>query len=179
MKKNLCMRIPVLRALLLVLVSMGCETNDLDKTISREAAEQMAVSQLERGYIVGVAQEVDLGRQVFKIFVQNESAAVRVMVDVATGRLIEVKDATDEYQEALAKGESVLEPVSLSHRDAAEFAALSAMPGAVRKWRVLMDESGRMIFRFNIVSARDQERRVTIDARSQEVLEVAEVENKS
>lgn len=165
--------------LLVLLVLLGCETNDLDKTISREAAEQLAVSQLPKGYIIGAAQEIDLGRQVFKVFVQNEANAVRVMIDVATGRLIEVKDATEEYLEARAKSESVMEPVSLSHRDAAEFAALNAMPGAVRKWRVLLDESGRMVFRFNIVNKHGQEYRATIDARSQEVLEMLEVDNKS
>jgi uncharacterized membrane protein YkoI len=151
----------------------------LDTSITREVAEHMAVSQLKNGYIVGVAQEIDLGRQVYKIFVQNESKAKRVMIDVATGRLIEVRDATDEYQAALAKSESVLEPVSLSHRDAAEFAALKAVPGTVRKWKVVQDESGRMVFRFNIVSRNSKETRVTVDARSQEVLEVTMVDNKS
>ncbi len=164
---------------LIFLTLWGCETNDLDKAVTREAAEQLAVTQLPQGYIVGAAQEIDLGRQVYKIFVQNKASAVRVMIDVATGRLIEVKDATDEYLEALANSESVLEPVSLSHRDAAEFAALNAMSGAVRKWRVLLDENGRMIFRFNIVNKRGQEYRATIDARSQEVLEIVEVDNKS
>ncbi len=80
---------------------------------------------------------------------------------------------------ALAKAESVLEPVSLSHRDAAEYAALKAAPGSVRKWKVVLDDEGRMIFRFNIVTTGGQERRVTVDARSQTVLEVAAVENKS
>ncbi len=163
----------------LALFLAGCETDNLDRTITREAAEQMAVGQLKNGYIVGVAQEIDLGRQVYKIFVQNDSKARRVLIDVATGRLIEVKDATDEYLVALAKSESVLEPVSLSHRDAAEFVALKAVPGNVRKWRVLLDESGRIVFRFNVVTTNGQENRVTVDARSQEVLEVTMIANKS
>lgn len=167
--------------LAIVLSVISCETKDLDKPtlLSREEAEQLAVDQLKRGYIVGVTQEVDLGRQVFKVFVQNETAARRVMLDIATGRIIEVKDATEEYQDDLAKDESVLEPVSLSHRDAAEFVALQASPGQVRKWRVLRDETGRTVFRFNIMSEGGGESRVTVDARSQEVLEIAAVENKS
>lgn len=164
-----------------VLHVMSCETKNLDKAdlLSRDEAEQLAVAQLKNGYIVGVTQEIDLGRQVFKVFVQNESKARRVMLDILTGRIIEVKDATEEYQEALAKEESVLEPVSLSHRDAAEFSALQAAPGQVRKWRVMRDETGRMIFRFNIVPPEGGENRVTVDARSQAVLEIAPVENKS
>ncbi len=164
---------------ILMLGFLGCENANLDKTITRDEAEQLAVAQLQNGYIVGATQEIDLGRQVFKIFVQNEGKARRVMIDVVTGRIIEVKDATDEFNEAVAKDESVLEPVSLSHRDAAEYAALQVTPGNVRKWKVVRDESGRMVFRFNVVSASGQESRVTVDARSQEVLEVTEIDNKS
>lgn len=167
------------KLLVSALFLIGCETDNLDKTITREAAEKLAVSQLKNGYLVGATQEPDLGRPVFKIFVQNNSEALRVMIDVATGRLIEVKDATDEYTAALANSESVLEPVSLSHRDAAEFAALQAMPGVVRKWKVMLDENRRMVFRFNIVTRSGEENRVTVDARSQEVLEVTKIDNKS
>lgn len=171
----------VILLLVLALNVIGCETRNLDKAdlLSREQAEQLAVAQLKNGYIVGVTQEIDLGRQVFKIFVENGSKARRVMLDIATGRIIEVKDATDEYQEALARAESVLEPVSLSHRDAAEFAALQAAPGQVRKWRVMRDETGRMVFRFNITARGGGENRVTVDARSYAILEIAPMENKS
>lgn len=163
----------------LALCLLGCENDSLDRTITREAAEQLAVNQLKNGYIVGATQEIDLGRQVFKIFVQNHTKAQRVMIDIATGRVIEVKDATDEYVEAMAKSENVLEPVSLSHRDAAEFVALKASPGNVRKWKVMRDETGRMVFRFNIITTSGNEHRVTVDARSQAILEMANVDNKS
>ncbi|NUO79113.1 PepSY domain-containing protein [candidate division KSB1 bacterium] len=157
----------------------GCEADNLNKVISRDDAEQLAVTQLQNGYLVGVAQENDLGRQVYKIFVQNESKAKRVLIDIATGRIIEVKDSTEEYQEALAKEESVLEPVSLSHRDAAEYAALQAVPGSVRKWKVMRDESGRMVFRFNVVGHNGNEQRITVDARTQKVLDMTAVDDKS
>ncbi len=157
----------------------GCETDSLNKAISRDDAEQLAVTQLQNGYLVGVAQENDLGRQVYKIFVQNQSHAKRVLIDIATGRIIEVKDSTEEYLEALAKEESVLEPVSLSHRDAAEYAALQAISGSVRKWKVMRDESGRMVFRFNVVGRNGNEQRITVDARTQKVLEVMAVDDKS
>lgn len=167
--------------LALVLSCMSCETDHLDKPVplSREDAEQLAVVQLKNGYIVGVAQEIDLGREVFKIFVQNDSKARRVMLDIVTGRIIEVKDATEEYREALAKAESVLEPVSLSHRDAAEFAALKSVPGYVRKWKAMCDETGRKIFRFNIMMESGDESRVTVDARTQEILEITSTASKN
>jgi uncharacterized membrane protein YkoI len=43
----------------------------------------------------------------------------------------------------------------------------------------MRDETGRMIFRFNITTRQGSENRVTVDARAQAILEIAPVENKS
>ncbi len=149
---------------------MGCDSGNTTNGIDKEAAEQIALKELPGGFIVGEALETDLDRLVYRIHLQNGAEARRVTVDVATGRLLEVKDVTAKLQADVAQEEDVPEPISLSHRDAAEYAALRAVPGTVRKWKA-QRENGRLIFKFNITNNGSQEKRVTVDARSQEILE--------
>ena len=69
------------------------------------------------------------------------------------------------------------EPVSLSHRDAAEFAALQAYPGVVQKWKV-KKENSRIIYRFHIMAETREEARVTVDWRTQKVLAIEKVDRR-
>lgn len=148
---------------------LGCKDGTTANRIDKEAAAQIALKELPGGYIVGEALEMDLDRTVYRIHLQNAEEARRVTVDVETGRLLEVKDVTAKLQEAKAREENVPEPISLSHRDAAEYAALQAVPGTVRKWKA-QRENGRLVFKFNVAGAGGEEKRVTVDARSQEII---------
>ncbi len=153
---------------------LGCEAGNTAHQIGKERAEQIALKELLNSYLVGAALEMDLDRQVYRLSVQNGEEARRVTIDVATGRLLEVKDVTDKLREAMAQEENVPEPVSLSHRDAAEYAATQAFPGTVRKWKA-QRENGRLVFKFNIVNESGEEKRVTVEARSQKILETTMV----
>jgi len=154
--------------------ALGCERDTTTHKIDKERAEQLALQELPGAYIVGETLERDLERLVFRVYLQNDSEARRVTIDVETGRLVEVKDATEKLIEAKASGEDVPEPISLTHRDAAEYAVLQAVPGTVRKWKAVRD-SGRLVFKFSITQEGMQEKRVTVDARSQAILDTLTV----
>ena len=156
------------------LVQFACDTGNGANQIGKDEAEKIALKELAGAYIVGEALEMDLDRQVYRIYLQNSEEARRVTVDIATGRVLEVKDLTDKLQETMAVEESVPEPISLAHRDAAEYAAVQAFPGTVRKWKA-QRENGGLVFKLNIVGTNGKEQRVTVDARSYEILEMAPV----
>lgn len=160
--------------LLWAIVSVACTAGANGKAIDRYEAEQIALHELKGGFVAGGEQELDLGRVVFKILVQNGQEARRIMVDAATGRVIETRDRTEELREETKEGESVLHPVSVADRDGAEFVALKSAPGTVRKWRVKRLD-GRVIYRFNILVGQSQEMRVTVDGVSHQVLEIQPV----
>lgn len=153
---------------------LACDTGNTANKIGKEEAEQIALKELPHAYIVGESLEMDLDREVYRIHIQNGEEARRVTVDVATGRLLEVKDVTDKLQEAITNEENVPEPVSLAHRDAAEYAALRALPGTVRKWK-MQRENGRLIYKFNVVTGNGEEKRVIVEARSREILGIVPV----
>lgn len=165
--KHFCQVLLVAGALL-----PGCAAEQPDAPVSRDVAEQIARQQLARSHVTGVKQIVDHGRFVFKVLVQNDSTAKRITVDAATARVIEVVDRTEALRQAIADGANVAEPVCPSARGAAEAKALQAVPGTLKRWKVLKDND-RVVHRFDIATAAEDVARVTVDAGTQEILEIA------
>jgi uncharacterized membrane protein YkoI len=153
------------------LLHMSCTTEKPTAPIAGQVAEQIACQQLANSHVTSVRQEIDLGRLLYKIIVQNDSTAKRVTVDAATARIIEVVDRTKELHEAVATGENVAESICPVVRAAAEETALKAVPGEVQRWKVLK-ENGRLVYKFGIAAAGGQSARVTVDACKQEVLAI-------
>jgi uncharacterized membrane protein YkoI len=156
--------------LALILAQMSCDTGTGAQRVERERAAQIALKELAGGYIVGEALERKSDRLVYRIDLQNGEEARRVTVELDTGRLLEVEDVTEQLQKDVARDENVPEAISLSQRDAAEYTALQAVPGTVHKWRARR-ANGNLVFRFNITNQSGEEKRVTVEARSQKILE--------
>src|SRR5262245_8678068 len=154
----------------LSVVHMSCNSGNTSHPHEKERASQIALKELVGGYIVGEALEMDSDRLVYRIHLQNGIEARRVTVEAATGRVIMVEDYTETCKEAVAREENVPHAISLAQRDAAEYAVLQAVPGTVRKWRALR-ENGRMVFKFDLIDEDSEEKRVTVDARSRDIIE--------
>lgn len=153
------------------LLALGCTAEKPSKPAARQDAEQIAREQVPGGFVTSLRQEVDLGRRVYKVLVQNDSTAKRVSIDAATGRIVEILDRTDDLREAMADNENVSEPLSPAVRAAAESTALAVVPGELLRWQVRKDQ-GRLLFRCGIAAADGKIARVTIDASTCAVLAV-------
>lgn len=152
-------------------VLLSCVAEKPGTPASKDVAEQIARQQLSNGYVTSVKQVVDLGRLVYKVFVQNDSSAKRVTVDAATSRIIEIIDRTEELREAVAEGENVPHAICPIARAAAETKALQAVPGSVKRWKVLK-HNNRIIHKFDIATAEREEARIIVDDSTQEILEI-------
>ncbi|MDZ7266059.1 MAG: PepSY domain-containing protein [candidate division KSB1 bacterium] len=154
------------------LAALGCAAEKPVKPAARSDAEQIACEQVPGGFVTSLRQEIDLGRLVYKVVVQNDSTAKRVSIDAATGRILEVIDRTEELREAMADNENLTVPLSLTVRAAAESTALAAVPGELLRWRVFKDGE-RLLYRCGIAQANGQVARVTIDTGTGAVLSIA------
>ncbi|KAA0230125.1 hypothetical protein EDS67_08805 [candidate division KSB1 bacterium] len=152
-------------------VLLSCAAEKPDTPASKDVAEQIARQQLSNGYVTSVKQVVDFGRLVYKVFVQNDSLAKRVTVDAATSRIIEIIDRTEELREAVAEGENVPHAICPIARAAAETKALQAVPGSIKRWKVLK-ENNRIIHKFDIATAEREEARIIVDDSTQEILAI-------
>lgn len=153
---------------------LSCAGEKPGTPVTRDAAEQIARQQLSDSHVTGVKQVVDLGRLVYKIFVQNDSSAKRITVDAATARVIEIIDRTEELRQAVAEGENVPHAICPEARAAAETAALQAVPGSIKRWKVVK-HNNRIVHKFDIASVVRKEARITVDDSTREILEVEHI----
>jgi len=152
-------------------LALGCAAKKPSKPAARHDAEQIAQEQVPGGFVTSLRQEVDLGRRVYKVLVQNDSTAKRVSIDAATGRIVEIVDRTEDLREAMADNENVFVPLSPAVRAAAESTALAVVPGELLRWRVQKDQ-GRLLYRCAIAETDGNVVRITIDASTCAVLAV-------
>lgn len=157
--------------LLASVLLLSCAGEKPARPVTREVAEQISRQQLRDSYVTGVKQVVDLGRLVYKVFVQNDSSAKRVTVDVATARVIEIIDRTEELRQAMAEGEDVRHAICPAARAAAETAALQAVPGSIKRWKVVQDNN-RIIHKFDIATVVGKEVRLTVEDSTCQILEI-------
>ncbi len=152
-------------------LALGCAAEKPTKPAARHDAEQIAQEQVPGGFVTSLRQEVDLGRRLYKVLVQNDSTAKRVSIDAATGRIVEIVDRTEDLREAMADNENLTAPLSPAVRAAAESTALAVVPGELLRWQVRKDQ-GRLLYRCGIAEASGNVARVTIDASTCTVLAV-------
>lgn len=153
-------------------VLLSCTAQESNTPATKAVAEQIARQQLRNSFVTSVKQVVDLGRPVYKVFVQNDSSARRITVDAATARVIEIIDRTEELRQAMADGENVPHAVCPIARAAAEATALQAIPGgSLKRWKVVKDND-RIVHKFDIATSAQEEARITVDDCTQEILEI-------
>lgn len=157
--------------LLAFVLLLSCAAEKPVTPVTREVAEQISRQQLRDSYVTGVKQVVDLGRLVYKVFVRNDSSAKRITVDVATARIIEIIDRTEELHQAVAEGEDVRHAICPGARAAAENAALLAVPGSIKRWKVLQDNN-RIIHKFDVATVVGKEARITVADSTCQILEI-------
>ena len=160
-------------ALTLTVLQLACQSDIEPRDIAIAEGEEIARQQLKGGYVIAGNQAIDLGRAIYVFLVQSEDNAMRVVIDAKTGRLIDVRDKTEDFLNAKSRGEAIDAKQIPSRRQAAEQAALQFAPGYIRKW-FAKQENGRLVFKIKIRNGIDKETRVTIDGDTFAVLETAE-----
>lgn len=120
---------------------------DSSAQLSRMQIEEIAQAKVNGGKIVTEKIEHENGRVIYEIELKNEAGISELEIDAATGEVLEVTDKTADFE---SEGKVLPDELpDLAARDAAEQAALAALPGEAFEWRI-RDKGEGAYFSFTI-----------------------------